>query len=257
MRIPGMRRKLPTLFLSAVIPFLAGCSPAAREGGAASPPPAGDRLARETEETGAGAALPASTDTQPAASVLPPAGSGPLVVFLGDSLTAGQGVEAEEAFPALLGRDLGAAGNPIRPVNAGVSGDTTAGGLSRLPWLLRQKPDLMVVELGANDGLRGLPLRDMEANLRQIVEKAQGAGAKVLLLGMQIPPNYGPDYAQGFADVYPRLARDLGVPLVPFLLEGVGGVRDLNQGDGIHPTAKGHEKLAATVRPYLEKMITR
>jgi acyl-CoA thioesterase-1 len=166
-------------------------------------------------------------------------------------------VEVEEAFPAVLGRDLTAAGHPFRPVNAGVSGDTTAGGLARLPWLLRQKPDLLVVELGANDGLRGLSLQEMEANLRRIVETAQGAGAQVLLLGMRIPPNYGPDYAAGFAAIYPRLAKERSVPLVPFLLEGVGGVRELNQGDGIHPTVKGHVKVAATVRPYLEKMIQR
>lgn len=249
-----MRRKLPTLFLSAVIPFLAGCSPAAREapeGGAAAPAPAGSRAARPPGQPGE-IAPPAAAPEAPAPAS--PA-AGPLVVFLGDSLTAGQGVEAEEAFPALLGRDLVAAGIPIRPVNAGVSGDTTAGGLARLPWLLRQKPDVMVVELGANDGLRGLSLEEMEGNLRQIVQKAQGGGARVLLLGMQIPPNYGPDYTKGFAAIYPRLAKELGVPLVPFLLEGVGGVRELNQGDGVHPTARGHVKVAATVRPYLEKMI--
>jgi len=186
-----------------------------------------------------------------------PEGAGPLVVFLGDSLSAGQGLEAEDAFPAVLGRQLAAEGRPVRIVNAGVSGDTTAGGLARLPWVLRQKPDVVVVELGANDGMRALSLSEMEKNLRQIVEKSSAAGAEVLLVGMKIPPNYGPAYSEGFAATYPRLARELGVPLVPFLLAGVGGDEELNQSDGIHPTAEGHRKLAETVRPYLEKMIAR
>lgn len=242
-----MRRKLPTLFLSALIPFLGGCSPSPPEAGAAS----------SAGEAVAASGAPAARPKPPAPPAAPAAASGPLVVFLGDSLSAGQGLEAEDAFPAVLGRQLEAEGRPVRVVNAGVSGDTTAGGLARLPWVLRQKPDVVVVELGANDGMRALSLSEMEKNLRQIVEKSSAAGAEVLLVGMQIPPNYGPAYSESFAATYPRLASELGVPLVPFLLAGVGGDPELNQSDGIHPTAEGHRKLAETVRPYLEKMIGR
>jgi acyl-CoA thioesterase-1 len=243
-----MRRKLPTLFLSALIPFLGGCSPGPPEAGAAP---------EASRADGAGASGAPAARPEPPTAPAPDAGRGPLVVFLGDSLSAGQGLEAEDAFPAVLGRELQAEGRAVRIVNAGVSGDTTAGGLARLPWVLRQKPDIVVVELGANDGLRALSLTEMEKNLRQIVEKSSAAGAEVLLVGMQIPPNYGPAYSEGFAATYPRLAKELGVPLVPFLLAGVGGDAVLNQSDGIHPTAEGHRKLAATVRPFLEKMIQR
>jgi len=139
-------------------------------------------------------------------------------------------------------------------INAGVSGDTTAGGLSRLNWLLGQHPDLMVVALGANDGLRALPLTEVDSNLREIIRRAQAAGVRVLLLGMRIPPNYGP-YANQLAAIYPKLAKELNVPLVPFLLDKVGGIRSLNQADGIHPTAKGQEVVAKNVLPYLERMV--
>jgi len=140
-------------------------------------------------------------------------------------------------------------------VNAGVSGDTTAGGLARIDWLLRQHPDVIVVGLGGNDGLRGLPLESVEKNLREILRRSRAAGAHVLLLGMKIPPNYGPEYTGGFEAIYPRLAKEMGVPLVPFLLEGVGGIARLNQDDGIHPTAEGQEKVADTVTPYLAGML--
>ena len=179
----------------------------------------------------------------------------PVVVFLGDSLTAGYGLEERQAYPVLVEQRLEKAGHPVRVVNAGVSGDTTAAGLARLDWLLSQKPDVVVVGLGGNDGLRGLPLEQAEKNLREIVRRSQEAGARVLLLGMQIPPNYGPEYAQGFAEMYPRIAKEMDVPLVPFLLEGVGGIARLNQADGIHPTAEGQVKVAATVTPYLEEML--
>jgi acyl-CoA thioesterase-1 len=177
------------------------------------------------------------------------------VVFLGDSLTAGLGLEESQAYPVLVKANLEKTGHPVRVVNAGVSGDTTAGGLARLDWLLSQKPDVIVVGLGGNDGLRGLPLEAVEKNLREIVRRSKESGARVLLLGMQIPPNYGPEYTHGFAAMYPRVAKELDVPLVPFLLEGVGGIARLNQADGIHPTAEGQVKVAATVTPYLEEML--
>jgi acyl-CoA thioesterase I len=183
-----------------------------------------------------------------------PAASGPLVVFLGDSLTAGPGLEEEQAFPAVVAERMAEQSLPIRVVNAGISGDTSAGGLRRLDWLLRQKPAVMVVGLGANDGLRGLPVEQTESNLREIVSRSQAAGARVLLLGMKIPPNYG-DYAIQFEEIYPRVARDLGVPLVPFLLEGVGGVPDLNLPDGIHPNGEGQERVAENVVPYLRELV--
>jgi len=180
---------------------------------------------------------------------------GPRIVFLGDSLTAGLGVGEGEAFPAQVGLRLAAEGIAVRIVNAGVSGDTTAGGLARLAWVLRQGPEILVVGLGANDGLRGLALEETEANLRAIVEEAHRTGAKVLLLGMMLPPNYGPDYTGAFQRIFPRLARELATPLVPFLLTDVAGLPELNQADGIHPTAEGHRLLAENVLPHLRAML--
>lgn len=234
-----MWRKLATLALTLVIPGLAGCDRGTAE------------EARVPRAQPAAAPRPAA----PAPAATPKAGEGPLVVFLGDSLTAGLGLPEEQAYPAVLDRRLDAQGTPVRVLNAGVSGDTTAGGVYRLDWLLKQKPDVLVVGLGGNDGLRGLDLEETEKNLRRIVRRAKDSGARVLLLGMMIPPNYGPDYANQFRDMYPEIAEDLDVPLVPFLLEGVGGVADLNQADGIHPTAKGQERVAATVEPYLREIL--
>jgi acyl-CoA thioesterase-1 len=236
-----MWRKLATLALALVIPAVSSC------GAQAS-----DEAPREARR-----AVPVSTPdpaARPAAPASAPAAAPPLVVFLGDSLTAGLGLDENQAYPALLGRQLNQEGMAVRVINAGVSGDTTAGGLSRLDWLLGQHPDVLVVGLGANDGLRGLPLTEIESNLRQIVRRSQAAGARVLLLGMRIPPNYGP-YADQLAALYPKLAKELNVPLVPFLLDKVGGIRSLNQADGIHPTAKGQEIVAKNVRPYLEKVL--
>lgn len=179
----------------------------------------------------------------------------PLVVFLGNSLTAGLGLPEHEAFPALLQEQLSERGCEIRIVNAGVSGDTTAGGLERLAWLLAQDPAVMVIELGANDGLRGLSIEDTESNLRQIADRSLASGAKVLLVGIRVPPNYGADYSRRFAEIFPRLADQLGVPLVPFLLEGVAAVRGLNLADGLHPNAAGHRRMAENVLPYLEKVL--
>jgi len=203
------------------------------------------------------AASAPSTLPAPLPPVAPAAGDAgrPLVIFLGDSLTAGLGLDEPQAYPALLGKRLARAGDPVRVLNAGVSGDTTAGGLRRLPWLLSQHPAVLVVGLGANDGLRGTPIEEIEGNLRQIVRRSRAAGARVLLLGMRIPPNYGPDFTGRFAAIYPHLAREEGVPLVPFLLEGVGGDPALNQADGMHPTAQGDQRLADTVLPYLRRVV--
>jgi acyl-CoA thioesterase-1 len=240
-------RQVATLGLLAVIPALlwaAGCQRTERPA-AASPAVTAPRTAAAP----ASPAPPAPPAPRPA-----PAGA-PLVVFLGDSLTAGLGLPADQTYPSLLARELSSDGLTVRVINAGVSGDTTAGGLRRLRWLLAQHPAVVVVGLGGNDALRGQPVSEIERNLREIVTQARQAGARLLLLGMQIPPNYGPDYTSAFAAIYPRVARDLHVPLVPFLLAGVGGVAELNQADGIHPTAAGQVKVAANVKPYLEQLL--
>jgi len=179
----------------------------------------------------------------------------PLVVFLGDSLTAGLGLPVDQAFPAVVAAELAKRGRPIRAVNAGVSGDTTAGGLRRADWVLSQKPDVVVLALGANDGLRGLPLAETERNLRGIVAKARAAGARVLLCGMLVPTSHGPDYQAGFRRLFPEVATADGVPLVPFLLEGVAGRKELNLEDGIHPNVEGQRILAANVLPLLEPLL--
>jgi acyl-CoA thioesterase-1 len=184
-----------------------------------------------------------------------PAATERVVVFLGDSLTAGYGLPLDQSFPSVLERRLRKDGTPVRAVNAGVSGDTSAGALRRLEWLLQQRPHVVVVELGANDALRGQPVSAIEANLRAIVEQSRAAGAKVLLVGMRVPTSYGPEYAGDFAAMFPRLAKSLGVPLVPFLLEGVAGRPRLNLEDGIHPNAEGQKVVAATVLPHLERLL--
>lgn len=177
------------------------------------------------------------------------------IVFLGDSLTAGLGLPEEEAFPALVERRLLEEGLSVRAVNAGVSGDTSAGGLSRLDWLLRQSPDILFVSLGANDGLRGLSPEMTERNLRQIVDRARASGARVILAGMRLPPNYGPEYVHRFEAVFPAVARELDVTWIPFLLEGVAGQRWLNLADGIHPNAAGHRKIAEHVLPDIRTLV--
>lgn len=177
------------------------------------------------------------------------------VAFLGDSLTAGQGLPEAQAYPALIQAKLRAEGRAWKVVNAGVSGDTTAGGLARMDWLYKQRIDMLVVALGANDGLRGLPLKETEANLRAILRRAKREGSRVLLVGMQMPENYGPDYRRGFAAIYPKLAKEEQVPLLPFLLEGVALDPALNQADGIHPNAEGARRVAETVWKALAPML--
>lgn len=198
-----------------------------------------------------------ATAGAPAANESPslPAPTGTKVVFLGDSLTAGFGLSVDEAYPALVERLLAERGRRVQVINAGVSGDTTAGGLARLDWQLGQKPAILFVCLGGNDGLRGLPLEATESNLRSIIVRAQASGATVVLAGMQLPPNYGPEYTAGFRDLFPRLARELQLTLVPFLLEGVAADTELNQRDGIHPNAKGQRIVAETVAKALEALV--
>jgi acyl-CoA thioesterase-1 len=179
------------------------------------------------------------------------------IVFLGDSLTAGLGLQPSEAFPALIAEKIRASGLPFQIQNAGLSGDTSAGALRRTDWLLQRPIDVLVIELGGNDGLRGLPVKSLKANLQAIIDKvkAKNPALKIVIAGMQIPPNLGANYAANFQRVYAELARENNAVLIPFLLEGVGGQRALNQQDLIHPTAAGHRIIADLVWRTLEPIL--
>ncbi|NNL65361.1 MAG: arylesterase [Myxococcales bacterium] len=172
-----------------------------------------------------------------------------VVLFLGDSLSAGYGLPLGESFPARIQQRIDAEGLPFRVVNAGVSGDTTAGGLRRIEWLLRQPVDTLVIQLGGNDMLRGLDLNALRSNLRRIAERTRKAhpGAALVVAGMQAPANLGRDYASAFRASFEQLAAEFDAAYIPFLLEGVAMQPGLNQSDGIHPTAEGHERVAETV----------
>jgi acyl-CoA thioesterase I len=180
-----------------------------------------------------------------------------VIVALGDSLTAGLGVAADEAYPVLLEARLRQAGFAYRMVNAGVSGDTSAGGLRRLDWVLRAKPEIVLLALGANDGLRGLPVRALRDNLTAIVTRLRETNVRVLLIGMRLPPDYGDRYADEFAEAFRMVARRTSVAFLPFLLEGVAGVPALNQADGIHPNAAGQRRVAEHVWTALQPLLRR
>lgn len=190
-----------------------------------------------------------------ASSVAP--GSRPRIVVLGDSLTAGLGLPLEEAYPSLLQQRLDQGGYPYEIVNAGVSGDTTAAGLNRLEWTLDGDVRILILALGANDGLRGMPIDRMKANLAAIIERAQQRGIDVLLAGMEVPSNLGRAYSSEFRQVFPDLARQHGIPLMPFLLDGVAGITALNQGDRIHPNREGARVVADNVWQALEPIVRR
>jgi acyl-CoA thioesterase-1 len=177
------------------------------------------------------------------------------VVVLGDSLTAGLGLLSEQAYPSLLQQRLRTEGYRVEVVNAGISGDTSAGGLRRLDWALEGDVRVLILALGANDGLRGLPVDEMKKNLGAIIEAAQARQIAVLLAGMEAPPNFGPEYAAQFRQAYRDLAAKYKLPLLPFLLDGVAGVASLNQQDGIHPTARGAEIVADHVYPLLKPLV--
>lgn len=179
------------------------------------------------------------------------------LLFYGDSITAGYGLDPGEAYPALIQEKIDAAKLDWKVVNAGLSGETTAGGLRRLDWILRQPVDIFVIELGGNDGLRGLEPDVTRANLEKMIERirAKNPRVTVVLAGMQIPTNMGPAYAQAFAKIYPALAEAQRTVLIPFLLENVGGIPELNQPDGIHPTAAGHRMVAETVWKTIKPLL--
>ena len=193
--------------------------------------------------------------TAPPSAVAPTASSRPSIVFLGDSLTAGYGLEPPQSVPALIQARLKKEGYPFEVVNAGVSGDTSAGGLSRLEWSLTGDVRILVVELGANDGLRGLPVDAMRRNLEEIVTRAQARGIAVMLVGMEALPNYGASYTSEFRETFPALAKAYRTALMPFYLDGVAGKPELNIADGIHPNPAGAVIVANNLWRTLEPML--
>ena len=247
-----MLRRAALLCLAFALTLPLGCGEASAEpprgtaSGASSGAPSGDG------GDGAGGGSPGAAQRD--ASVAVP-GTGPRVVFLGDSITAGLHLPSDEAFPAVLGRLLAAEGRPIRVQAAGQSGDTSAGGLRRADWVLEPPPDILVVELGANDALRVQPVENITDNLRQIIRKGKAVGAEVLLLGMRIPTSYGPVYANGFAELYEVLADEEDVALVPFFMAEAVNTPGNMLSDGLHPSASGHEALARTVLPHLRELL--
>ena len=181
----------------------------------------------------------------------------PCIVAFGDSLTAGLGVSPDQSYPARLQRTLDAAGYAYRVVNAGVSGETTAGGARRVSWILKNKPAIVILELGGNDGLRGLSLQETKANLERIIQQLQQASVTIVLAGMKLPPNYGKDYTDGFESLYQALAKQYRLTLIPFFLDGVAGSSSFNQADGIHPTGEGYRIIVEKIFPTLEPLLKR
>lgn len=195
----------------------------------------------------------AAANATPAAATMP-ASTQPRIVALGDSLTAGLGLAPDQAYPALLQARLKSAGLDYEVINAGVSGDTSAGGLERLEWALQGNVKILIVALGGNDALRGLPADALAANLSQIIERARARQIRVILAGMEAPPNYGRDYIVSFHKVFPALAEKYHVAFVPFLLQNVAGLVELNQADGIHPTPAGARIVADNVWAVLKPL---
>ena len=180
-----------------------------------------------------------------------------VILFYGDSLTAGYGLSTEEAFPALVEKKLNKNEKVVRVINAGLSGETSAGGLTRLDWVIKQPIDIFILELGANDGLRGLPLEETQKNLQSIIDKVKAKFPKVKLViaGMMVPPNMGPEYTTKFQKIFPELAKKNNATLIPFLLQDVAGNEKLNLGDGIHPNVEGHKIVADNVIKFLQPLL--
>lgn len=213
--------------------LLAGCS--------AAPAPPVDKSDTAAPERAAAPVVPADA---------------PVIVTFGDSLTAGYGLQPGESYPSVLQALLAEQGTPYRVINEGVSGDTTATALTRVAGAATYEAELAIVAIGANDGLRGLPVDEMETNLRSIIQHFRDAGRRVALAGMRIPPNMGPEYVGQFEAVFPRVAADMNVPLLPFLLEGVAGDPYLNQDDGIHPNVPGARMVAQLVAGFVTPLLS-
>lgn len=217
-------------------------------------------LALALSGAGCSPSQPQSAAPAPAAPAAAPAPAlpvdpRPVIVAFGDSLTAGYGVASGLSFPDFLQKEIDAAGFEYRVVNQGISGDTTSGGVNRIEEAILQKPEIVILELGGNDGLRGLPIETTRQNLDEMATRLIASGSKVLLAGMTLPRNYGPDYIKGFEQIYKDLARQKRIPLIPFLLDGVATRPQLMQGDAIHPTAEGNKLVAATVFRHLKPML--
>lgn len=195
---------------------------------------------------------PAGTSSQPAS---PPKVYQGTIIAVGDSLTAGLGVNEDEAYPAVLEKKLQEDGFDWQVINAGISGETSSGVLSRINWIIAQHPDIVILETGANDGLRGVPTMTIKKDISQAVQLLKEANVEVVLAGMQMLQNYGPAYTDLFASVYPAVAKEQGVILIPFFLEGVAGDPSLNQRDGIHPNPEGQRIVAGTIFPYVVRAI--
>lgn len=207
---------------------------------------------RATAPTGFDGPAPEPADVPAPAPEIPK--NAPTVVFLGDSIAAGLHLAEHQAFPSILQRRLAARDRPFRLVSSCESGRTTAGGVTALDWVMRSEPEVVVVQLGGNDGLRGIELAEVEANLRAIIERTIAGDARVLLLGVRLPPNYG-EYGAAFDALYPMLAEEYEIAFVPFFMNGVGAVPEMNLEDGLHPTAEGQEKLADNVEGALGKVL--
>ena len=220
---------------------------------APSPPPPAASPPRD----GFGQRLGTDVTAQPGRPKTQVSAERPPIVAFGNSLTAGLGVAPDESYPAQLQRKLDEAGYHYRVVNAGVSGDTTAGGIRRVSWVLNSKPSIVILELGGNDGLRGLGLQETRANLERIIQQLQNASVTVVLAGMKLPPNYGKEYTAGFEALYLALAKQYHLTLIPFFLDGVAGSSSLNQADGIHPTGEGYRLIVENVFPTLEPLLER
>ncbi len=179
------------------------------------------------------------------------------ILFFGNSLTAGYGIDQDDSFAGLTQKKIDSLGLNYRVINGGLSGETTAGGLSRIDWFLEDKPDIFILELGGNDGLRGIKISETKSNLLAMIDKVREKypDTKIILAGMQIPPNMGQEYTDEFAKIYPAVAEEKDVTLIPFLLEKVGGIPELNLPDGIHPTEEGHQLVFETLWPFVEAKI--
>jgi acyl-CoA thioesterase I len=246
----GRARLLLSIALSALA-VLAGCARDVPADGTTDTLPAATPARNDDDRSLA--PVPDARNGSAAAS--PAAAAEPTILFIGTSLTAGLGVDPSDAFPAVIGRMLDSAGHPARIVNAGVSGEASAGARTRIDWVLRQPADVIVLETGANDGLRGLSVNAARDNIQAILDhiRAKQPSARVLLVQMEAPPNLGDAYTRGFHAMYPELARKNGVELVPFLLEGVAGIPALNQEDGIHPNRAGARIVARNIYTVLVK----